>query len=117
MTARIPPPRDRSDTTVVFAGDWHERLHAAGFLLDQKPLLDAIDLTNNCTSARSDTNPPPLAEYRTFQVPVSEIAQLTGLNLEALAHADVHVPIPAARPDSTPRARWVELTDPTRIVL
>ncbi|MFJ6532636.1 DNA/RNA non-specific endonuclease [Microbacterium sp. NPDC091662] len=63
---------------------WHgpDGLAAAGFVLDQSELVD----TGNETLAA-----PPLGAFRTFQVPIADIAALTGIDLGALVEADVLV--------------------------
>jgi len=79
-------------------GDDH-RLAAAGFVLDQTPSLDRIDL-----HTLAPTDVPPLGPFRTFQVPVAHIAELTGLGLGILVDADS---LPAARTLLTGgRADW-----------
>lgn len=55
-------------------------LAAAGFVLDQSELVDTAD---GLLAA------PPLGAFRTFQVPVSEIDELSGVDLGALVAADV----------------------------
>jgi endonuclease G len=45
-------------------------LHAAGFVLDQSPQLEDIDLDTVRAQARIDGTPPPLGPYRTYQVPI-----------------------------------------------
>jgi endonuclease G, mitochondrial len=40
------------------------------------------------TEAARAGDPPPLGAFRTFQVPVSDIARLTGLDLGPLPAAD-----------------------------
>ncbi len=55
-------------------------LAAAGFLLDQSELLSDLD---------EDLLVPPLGAFRTFQVPVREIMTLAGVDVGALADADV----------------------------
>ena len=64
-------------------------LHAAGFVLDQSPQLEDIDLDTVRAPARTDGTPPRLGPYRTYQVPIVDIIDLTGLNLAALSEADV----------------------------
>ena len=64
-------------------------LHAAGFVLDQRPQLEDIDLDTARAQARNDGNPPPLGPYRTYQAPIVDITDLIGLNLAALSEADV----------------------------
>ncbi|WP_254409755.1 DNA/RNA non-specific endonuclease [Streptomyces sp. AC495_CC817] len=78
-----------------------EGLSAAGFVLDQSELVDTRD---GLLAA------PPLGAFRTFQVPVSEIAQLTGADLGPLVEADV-LGTPAARADG-----WRMLRSPGDIV-
>lgn len=63
-------------------GDDHQ-LAAAGFVLDQTPSLDRIDL-----QSATATDVPPLGPFRTFQVPIEHIAELTGLGLDLLVAAD-----------------------------
>ena len=41
-------------------------LHAAGFVLDQSPQLEDIDLDTVRAPARIDSNPPLLGPYRTY---------------------------------------------------
>ena len=62
-------------------------LATAGFVLDQTELVDTRD---GLLAA------PPLGAFRTFQVPVADIAAMTGIDLGILAEADV-LPVPAAR--------------------
>jgi endonuclease G len=66
-------------------------LRSAGFILDQTPSLDDIDL-----SLRAEST-PPLGPFLTYQVPVADIGTLTGLEVETLADADRFLPVPAAR--------------------
>lgn len=55
-------------------------LTTAGFVLDQSDLVD----TRTATVAV-----PPLGTFRTFQVPIADIAALTGVDLGPLTAADV----------------------------
>jgi len=57
-----------------------EGLATAGFLLDQSELIDTRD---------DLLAPAPLGAFRTFQVPVAEIARLTGLDLGRMSAGDV----------------------------
>ncbi|MDN3495563.1 DNA/RNA non-specific endonuclease [Planococcus sp. APC 4015] len=75
-------------------------LAAAGFVLDQTELIE-----------RSTATAEPLGAYRTFQVPIADIAALAGLDLGPLVAADV-TPVAAARPDG-----WEELGAPADIRL
>ncbi len=59
-----------------------DALAAAGFVLDQSELID----TGGETIAV-----PPLGAFRTFQVPIADIAALTGIGFGALTEADVLV--------------------------
>lgn len=88
-------------------------LAASGYLLDQSAQLDDIDLGRS--SAIDDTHEatavPPLGPFRTFQLPILDLASLTGLDFGALASADVLEPAPATvRPDTD---TWIELSDPS----
>ncbi|WP_291055649.1 DNA/RNA non-specific endonuclease [Herbiconiux sp.] len=72
-------------------------LAAAGFLLEQTAQLSGIDL-ESATSAQA-TAPdavPPLGPFRTFQLPVTDIAHATDLAMPALVTADVYLPPLAA---------------------
>lgn len=88
-------------------------LATSGYLLDQSAQLDDIDLGRS--SAIDDTQDatavPPLGPFRTFQLPILDLASLTGLDFGALASADVLEPAPATvRPDTD---TWIELSDPS----
>ncbi|MBH0110921.1 DNA/RNA non-specific endonuclease [Salinibacterium sp. NG22] len=86
-------------------------LRAAGFVLDQRPQLADIDLDEARAQALANGAPPPLGPFRTFQVPIVDIAELTGLDLRVLSDADALAPADAAAQGSEPHARWVELLD------
>jgi endonuclease G len=77
-------------------------LAAAGFVLDQSELIDVA----------GERLVPPLGSFRTFQVPLTDIEQLAGVDLGVLADADVLGRTPTARP-----AAWVPLDAPSDIVL
>lgn len=82
-------------------------LAATAYVLDQTPLLDELDLRTARANAAGQV--PPLGAYRTFQVPVADVATLTGLDLGPLVDADRlpdQVPTGAL---PAPRQRWVEL--------
>lgn len=92
-------------------------LRSAAFLLDQSPQLDDIDLDESTRSAVADA-PPPLGPFRTFQVPVADVAAVAGLDLGPLVEADVLQPVPAAVPGRSPDpALWHELHDWSEIRL
>lgn len=73
------------------------QLRSTAFVLDQTSLVAGI---------QSADEVPPLGPFRTFQVPVTDVEELTGLDLGPLAAADVLEPVGA----QGERARWVELT-------
>jgi endonuclease G len=64
------------------------RLAAAGFLLDQSPQLGTEELAEAVRERLLADEPPPLGPFRAFQVPVPQIAGLTGIPLATLAEAD-----------------------------
>ncbi|WP_369690536.1 DNA/RNA non-specific endonuclease [Microbacterium sp. 3J1] len=83
---------------------WHgpDGAAAAGFVLDQSELVD----TENGVLAA-----PPLGTFRTFQVPIDEIAALSGVDVGPLADADV------LRRRAARDSAWRSLTSPADIVL
>jgi endonuclease G, mitochondrial len=66
-------------------------LGATGYLLDQTPQVD--DLGAVLARARAAGEVPPLGPFRTFQVPIADLAALTGLDLTSASAVDV---LPAA---------------------
>lgn len=64
-------------------------LACTGYVLDQIQLVQTILAAE---AIRVDTKIPPLGAFRTFQVPVRDIADLTGLSMPALLEADVLQP-------------------------
>ncbi|MER5965266.1 DNA/RNA non-specific endonuclease [Streptomyces sp. NPDC002057] len=76
-------------------------LTAAAFVLDQSPDLgrDAERALAGATSGA----PPPLGPFRTYQVPVADVAEITELELGPLPDVDV---MPATR---APEERWRRL--------
>lgn len=85
-------------------------LAATGYVLDQTHSLGPI-LER---PARTDTATPPLGPYRTFQVPIEDIAAATELSMELLVAADRYALQPAAR---LARERWTELAAFADVVL
>lgn len=77
-------------------------LTAAGFILDQTELVDTAD---------GRLAAGPLGAFRTFQVPITEIARITGLDLGRMPEADV-----LAR-DDVRAAGWRELSVADVVVL
>lgn len=61
-------------------------LRAAGFLLDQTPALRAIGIGEQPTAGTEE--PPPLGPFLTYQVPIAELADIAGLDADALVAAD-----------------------------
>jgi endonuclease G len=59
----------------------HGELAATGYLLDQTPLIGELP------EAAAD-EPPPLGPFRTFQVPIADIAPLAGVDLGHLVLVD-----------------------------
>lgn len=79
-----------------------DRIAATGYVLDQTELLDDV------LSPLPEVGllpAPPLGAYRTYQVPISDIADLTGLTMPQLVQADRFEPA-TARPGPS---AWVEL--------
>lgn len=85
-------------------------LAATGYVLDQSPSLDPIV----DKQALPDADVPPLGPYRTFQVPIGDIASATGLDTGDLVEADRYAPVAAARPGGS---RWTELTNMDQITV
>jgi endonuclease G len=77
------------------------QLSATGYLLSQEELLNGLEFVPESFS---------YGAYRTFQVPVRRIEELTRLSFGALADAD-----PLARQESVISAR--EISDPRQIML
>lgn len=78
-------------------------LAATGYVLDQTPLVD--DLPEAFGQAEAAGQAPPLGPFRTFQVPIGDIAGLTGLALEQLTAVDRFATVTADASDTG----WVEL--------
>ncbi|PJJ62110.1 DNA/RNA non-specific endonuclease [Compostimonas suwonensis] len=72
-------------STTDTAQDAAPALAATAYVLDQTPQLGQIDL-EQAVAARPDV--PLLGPYRTFQVPVADVASLSGLDLGPLPTAD-----------------------------
>ncbi|MET8183955.1 DNA/RNA non-specific endonuclease [Streptomyces sp. NPDC005336] len=63
-------------------------LAATAYVLDQSPDLTKDAAAQALAKAARAGDPPPLGAFRTFQVPVLDIANLTGLDLGPLPTAD-----------------------------
>lgn len=83
---------------------------ATGYVLDQTQSLGPI-LER---PARADTATPPLGPCRTFQVPIEDIADATGLSIDRLVTADRYALQSAARLE---QQRWTELSSYADIVV
>jgi endonuclease G len=68
----------------VVAWNTGGRLATTAFVVDQAPLVDTTEVV-----APAPGEAPPLGPFRTFQVPVSDVAGLTGLVMPELVAADV----------------------------
>jgi endonuclease G len=101
--------------------DHRVELAATGYVLDQTPELP--DLEAATERALLAGEPPPLGPYRTYQVPIADIATLTGLDLGPLVSADLMPPVPAVPTADLPsaaaaaRGRWVPLNDASDLLL
>jgi endonuclease G len=91
-------------------------LAATGYLLDQTPRVDDLG------AALEETVPgqlPPLGPFRTFQVPIADIAALTGVVLDQLLAADLmQSALTGEAPEpEQPAGGWVELQSLDDILL
>jgi len=66
----------------IAAWNTGDALATTGFVVDQSPLVDTDQLP------RMPGAPPPLGPFRTFQVPIAEIVELTGLVMPELVAAE-----------------------------
>jgi endonuclease G len=92
-------------------------LEAAAFVLDQTPQLDDAQLRAATALALAEGEAPPLGPFRTYQVPVAEVARLTGLDLGPLVAADVLPAAPRTAGAEAGPPGWRELTGPGGIVV
>lgn len=91
-------------------------LRASAFVLDQTPQLDEVELRAATARALAVGELPPLGPFRTFQVPVTEVARVAGLDLGPLPAADV-LPAAGVRPEEVPPSgtvprSWREVAAP-----
>ena len=90
-------------------------LAASAYLLDQGEGLDRI--LRRGLRPGQDAGADGPGPFKTFQIPVADIAPLTGLPVDQLAAADVLAPSRAQRPAFPEvRRRWVELNTPQDLV-
>ncbi|WP_369370520.1 DNA/RNA non-specific endonuclease [Promicromonospora sp. Populi] len=102
-------------------------LQATAFVLDQTPQLEDARLQEITAQALARDDIPPLGPFRTYQVPVPDVAALTRLDLGPLPGADVFAvatttPSGSRPTDITihrlPRARaWSEIRTRDQITL
>ncbi len=92
-------------------------LAATGYLLDQTPLVDDLDAA--FAGAEAAGTVPPLGAYRTFQVPIADIAALAGVRLDQLALVDrLGAPVTGvAPPPGQVSTGWKELGSLEDVVL
>jgi DNA/RNA endonuclease G (NUC1) len=83
-------------------------LAATGYIVDQSPELASLPGVPR-PGAINDV--PPLGPFRTFQVPVRDIAELTGLGLDQLVEAD-RMPIAATLGKARVGSTWRLLASP-----
>jgi len=87
-------------------------LAATGYVLDQTPVVDLTETVG----PRAAGEAPPLEPFRTFQVPIADIGDLTVLDLHALPSLDrLHTVASAAATDRA-TANWVRLSSHRQIV-
>ncbi|MFK0256280.1 DNA/RNA non-specific endonuclease [Streptomyces sp. NPDC090445] len=85
------------------------QLASTGYVLDQSP--DLTRAFERAMAGAKPGDPPPLGPFRTFQVPISDIVQLTSLNFGPLPAADL---MPVTR---APAERWKQLESYDDMVL
>jgi endonuclease G, mitochondrial len=61
-------------------------LASTGYVLDQTPLVDDLEAAIEEAAAAGEI--PPLGPFRTFQVPIADIAALAGVGLDQLTAVD-----------------------------
>ena len=93
------------DTAGDEAGSAGIYLGATGYVLDQTPQVD--DLDDVLGRAQAAGAVPPLGPFRTFQVPIADIGELTGLDFAQVRALDVYAAAVAAQ--DAP-GRWRKLT-------
>ena len=84
------------------------QLAATGYIVDQTPQL--ADLPGFPRPGTVD-EAPPLGPFRTYQVPIRDIAALTGLDLDQLVAVD-RMPIAAELPTARLTSTWRRIASP-----
>jgi len=87
-----------------------DHLECTGYVLDQIDLVKPI-----LAAGRAEEAPPPLGPFKTFQVPIRDIADLTGLTMPVLLDADILQPVPAGRAERA--EQWILLATTSDITL
>lgn len=95
----------------VAAWNSGEALAATGYLLDQSELIETIGPDGSIPGVTV----PPLGEFRTFQLPIWVIAELTGLSFDGLVAADQLSVPESSSPGGAPP--WRELSTYEDLIL
>jgi endonuclease G len=93
-------------------------LAATGYILDQTPLVHDLDTVLAEAAAAGEV--PPLGAFRTFLVPIADIAVLAGVDLDQLILVDrLNAPATGETPPAPGRtsSTWVELGSLDDVVL
>src|SRR3954454_2080179 len=93
-------------------------LAATGYILDQTPLVHDVDAVLAEAAAAGEV--PPLGAFRTFQVPIADIAVLAGVDLDQLILVDrLGAPATGEAPPAPggTSSTWVELSSLDDVVL
>jgi endonuclease G len=96
----------------------NDALAATGYILDQTPLVHDVDAVLAEAAAAGEA--PPLGAFRTFQVPIADIAVLAGVDLDQLVLVDrLGAPATGETPPAPGRASstWVQLGSLDDVVL
>ena len=88
------------------------RLAAAAFVLDQAEQLEVV-----LAAERSVAVPQPLGPFLTYQVPVSDVAEMTGLEFDDLVAADSYTALDPTITSPRLEKPWKILEDLSSIVL
>jgi len=87
-----------------------DHLECTGYVLDQIDLVKPILAAEGAREAA-----PPLGPFKTFQVPIRDIADLTGLTMPVLLDADILQPVAAGVAERGDR--WIPLATASDITL
>ena len=96
----------------------NDALAATGYILDQTPLVHDVDAVLAEAAAAGEA--PPLGAFRTFQVPIADIAVLAGVDLDQLVLVDrLGAPATGETPPAPGRvsSTWVQLDSLDDVVL